>query len=129
MVIRYLSAERIVDINRQLLAATGGLFGVRDRDRIEYLASIVQDDDKFPSLWDKAAMHLHRIARSQAFLDGNKRTALEAAKVFLDLNGRHFKPPTPAWTVRYMLAVAQYQKSPEQVRVWLKRHSRKKGQK
>ena len=70
-------------MNRQLLAATGGLFGVRDRDRIEYL----------------------------------------------DLNGRHFKPPTPAWTVRYMLAVAQYQKSPEQVRGWLKRHSRKEGQK
>lgn len=47
------SAERIVDINRQLLAATGGLFGVRDRDRIEYLASIVQDDDKSHPLWDR----------------------------------------------------------------------------
>jgi prophage maintenance system killer protein len=54
-----------------------GFFGVRDRDRIEYLAAIVQDDDRFPTLWDKAAMYLHRLAISQAFIDGNKRTALE----------------------------------------------------
>ncbi len=78
----------------------------------------------FPTLWDKAAMYLHRIASSQAFADGNKRTALEAADIFLDLNGYDFQPPGPGWTVRYMLAVAQHQKTRHQVRDWLRRRSR-----
>ena len=122
--IRYLTTEQLVDMNRRLLDATGGfVFAVRDRHRIEYVTGIVQDDDRFPSLWDKAALYLHRIACSQAFADGNKRTALEAADVFLGMNGYDFRPPSPGWTVRYMLAVAQSQKNREQVRGWLKRRS------
>lgn len=134
--IRYLTTEQIIDMNRRLLKATGGLIfavrdgdriehiaPVRDRDRIEYVTAIVQDDDKFPTLWDKAALYLHRLARSQAFADGNKRTALEAADVFLGLNGYDFRSPSAGWTVRYMLAVAQNRKSQEQVRNWLRRRS------
>ncbi len=34
-----------------------------------------------------AAAYLFHIAHSQAFVDGNKRTGLVAALVFLDLNG------------------------------------------
>lgn len=122
--IRYLTTQQIIDMNRRLLDATGGfIFAVRDRHRIEYVTGIVQHDDNFPTLWDKAAMYLHRLARSQAFADGNKRTALEAADVFLDMNGYDFRPPSPGWTVRYMLAVAQNQKSREQVSGWLRRRS------
>lgn len=128
MVIRYLTTEQIIDIDRRSLAATGGLFGIRDIDRIEYLVAIVQDDRMFPTLWDKAAMYLHRLARSQAFIDGNKRTALQAADVFLDLNGYAFRPPSAAWTVRFMLAVAQNQKTLAQVKRWLRRRSARKPQ-
>ena len=126
MVGRYLTAEQIVETNRRLLAATGGFFGVRDRHRIEYLVEIVREDDMFPSVWDKAAMYLHRLANSQAFIDGNKRTALEVADTFLDENGYEFDPPSPAWTVRYMLAVARNEKSRERVRDWLQRRSARK---
>ena len=34
-----------------------------------------------------AAAYLFHIAQNQAFVDGNKRTGLAAALVFLDLNG------------------------------------------
>ena len=122
--IRYLTAQQIIDMNRRLLDATGGfIFAVRDRHRIDYVTGIVQDHNRFPTLWDKAAMYLHRIACSQAFADGNKRTALEAADVFLGMNGYEFRPPSAGWTVRYMLAVAQNQKTREQVRGWLRRRS------
>jgi hypothetical protein len=62
-------------MNRRLLDATGGrfLFGVRDIDRIEYLTAIVQDSATLPKIWDKAAMYLHRLARSQAFIDVKTR--------------------------------------------------------
>lgn len=35
----------------------------------------------------KAAYYLQKITRKHLFADGNKRTAFEAAKVFLILNG------------------------------------------
>jgi death-on-curing protein len=35
----------------------------------------------------QAAVLAHGIARSQSFIDGNKRTALAAMLVFLELNG------------------------------------------
>ena len=119
---RFLTADEIIDLNRRV-NSPGGLFVVRDRHRVEYLVEIVQDDSLFPTVWDKAAMYLHRLATSQAFVDGNKRTALESADVFLELNGHVFQHPGVSWTVKYMLAIAQGKKTREQVGRWLRRHS------
>ena len=38
-------------------------------------------------LFEMAAAYAFHLAESQAFLDGNKRTGLAAAYVFLELNG------------------------------------------
>jgi len=121
--VRYLTVDEVIELNRRVVTSAGGLFSVRDRHRIEYLVEIVQDDDRFPVVWDKAAMYVHRIACSQAFLDGNKRTALEAGDVFLTYNGHNFRHPGVVWTVRYMLAVAKNEKTLRQVKNWLRRHS------
>jgi death-on-curing protein len=44
-------------------------------------------EDAYPTLWDKAAALLHSVARNDAFIDGNKRTAWASAWAFLRLNG------------------------------------------
>lgn len=44
-------------------------------------------DDLFPTLVEKAAVMLHGIATSHAFLDGNKRTGWTACVTFLGMNG------------------------------------------
>lgn len=41
----------------------------------------------YPTLADKAAALLHGIARNHALVDGNKRLAWAAARVFLLMNG------------------------------------------
>jgi death-on-curing protein len=38
-------------------------------------------------MFEMAAAYAFHIAENQPFLDGNKRTALNAALVFLDING------------------------------------------
>lgn len=43
--------------------------------------------DAYPMLLDKAAALLHSLARNDALVDGNKRTAWAAAWAFLRLNG------------------------------------------
>ncbi len=44
--------------------------------------------DAYPSFPEKAAALLHSIARNHALVDGNKRLAWSAARVFCLLNGR-----------------------------------------
>ncbi|GGY76851.1 hypothetical protein CP967_11705 [Streptomyces nitrosporeus] len=41
----------------------------------------------YPTLHDKAAALLHSVARNHALIDGNKRTAWLAMRVFLRFNG------------------------------------------
>lgn len=108
-------------MNRRLLEATGGgLFGVRDSHRLAYLVEIVQDDQLFPTLLDKSAMHLQRLAVSQAFIDGNKRTALTSTVVFLGLNGYLLSEPSQAKVEKFMVEVALKKRSLTQIRSWLR---------
>ncbi len=44
-------------------------------------------------MFDVAASYAFHLAESQAFVDGNKRTAVAAALVFLARNGFYSQPP------------------------------------
>lgn len=48
----------------------------------------------FPSIYEKAAVLMHELIKLHPFLDGNKRTGLLAAILFLDRNGRLFRRNT-----------------------------------
>jgi death-on-curing protein len=48
----------------------------------------VYGEDAYPSLADKAAALMHSIARNHALVDGNKRLAWSATRVFCLVNGR-----------------------------------------
>ncbi|MGW9213979.1 type II toxin-antitoxin system death-on-curing family toxin [Embleya sp. NPDC055664] len=48
--------------------------------------------DAYPDPWSKAAALLHSIVANHPFLDGNKRTGLVAAVVFLEYNGIDVHP-------------------------------------
>ena len=45
-------------------------------------------DDAYPTFEDKAAALLHSLVRNHALVDGNKRMAWSATRVFCLLNGR-----------------------------------------
>jgi death on curing protein len=47
-------------------------------------------------LFDIAATYAFHIAESQAFFDGNKRTAITTALTFLELNGAYAPPDQDA---------------------------------
>lgn len=44
-------------------------------------------------MFDVAASYAFHLAEAQAFLDGNKRTGVATALVFLALNGVYAQPP------------------------------------
>ena len=45
-------------------------------------------DDAYPTFAEKAAALMHSLARNHALVDGNKRLAWAATRVFCLLNGR-----------------------------------------
>ncbi|HFD38582.1 MAG TPA: type II toxin-antitoxin system death-on-curing family toxin, partial [Anaerolineae bacterium] len=47
--------------------------------------------DAYPDLVSKAAALLHSLVMNHAFVDGNKRTAVLATLVFVDLNGHRIR--------------------------------------
>lgn len=64
--------------------------------------------DAYPDIYLKAAALLHSLAANHAFVDGNKRTAINSAIVFLDLNGHPLTTPADAdKMVNLTLAAAQ----------------------
>jgi death on curing protein len=73
------------------LEAYGGASGVRDQNALQSaVASPAQTFDGnflYESLAAMASAYWFGISENQAFVDGNKRTAIIACEVFLNYNG------------------------------------------
>lgn len=86
---KWLSAAAILAIHERLIAEHGGATGLRDERLLESaLASPLNhlayaDADIF----GLAAADATALTRNHPFHDGNKRVALTAAGVFLEMNG------------------------------------------
>ena len=89
---RYLSAQQVLFIHARLTDETGGDHLLRD---VGLLASAVARPraafagaELYPSLDAKAAALMQSLILNHPFLDGNKRTGITAAALFLLGNGR-----------------------------------------
>lgn len=124
---QYLSAADILAIHDRIIEETGGMLGVREANLLQSIAQRPKTAfggvEQFPDIFTKAAVYLESIATYHVFLDGNKRTALSAAAVFLHMNGFSASFPT-AVTEHFMLAAAQRHRSLEDIAAWLKKHSK-----
>ena len=87
----FLSVEEVLDLHNDQLRIFGGAAGLRDRNALESAVAVPPStfDGAFlhDDLFHMAAAYAFHLAENQPFLDGNKRTALNAALVFLDING------------------------------------------
>jgi death-on-curing protein len=75
----------------------GGSYGVRDPQLLSSAlampAASFQVKYLHRDLYDQAAAYAFHICQNHPFLDGNKRTALASALVFLSLNGVELDDP------------------------------------
>lgn len=87
----YISLDVVLEIHRRQLSDFCGAEGIRNRPGLESAVETPKasfdGEDLYPTLFDKAAAYAFHIAESQVFVDGNKRTALDAALTFLAING------------------------------------------
>ena len=81
--------ELALAVHQILIAEHGGLAGLRDRDLLESALTRprqLYSYEEAESIPELAAAYCYGIARNHPFVDGNKRSALTLAGVFLDIN-------------------------------------------
>ena len=87
----YLTAQQVLFIHSRLIGTTGGEHGIRDLGLMESAVARPQAAfdgvDLYPDLFLKAAALMESLAQNHPFIDGNKRTAITAASMFLVQNG------------------------------------------
>jgi death on curing protein len=90
-VIIFLELSDVLKIHEQQLEAFGGIHGIRDAGLLESAVATPQatfgGEYLHNDLFEMSAAYAFHISENQPFLDGNKRTALTSALVFLDING------------------------------------------
>ncbi len=87
----FLTVADVLEIHESQLERFGGGAGIRDLGILE--SAVAQPKASLGGeyvhgdIFEMAAAYLFHIVNNHAFIDGNKRTGLLAALVFLDTNG------------------------------------------
>jgi death-on-curing protein len=129
-VIRYLTPEQVLFLHSRLIQETGGAHGVRD---LSMLLSALgrpkatfDGNELYNDVFNKCAALFDSLIRDHPFLDGNKRTAITAAGLFLHLNSFSLTV-TNEEMVLFTLACAQSPKKLDEITLWFQKHSKKVG--
>ena len=87
----HLTIEIVREIHDEAVKIFGGLHGIRDEALLASAVFAPQSSfggkSPYVDLIEVATAYLFYLGRNHPFLDGNKRTAMAAAVVFLRLNG------------------------------------------
>ena len=124
---KFLTLDDVELIHMQIIDASGGSQGVRDRGRVESaLASMRQEvfgKALYPTIFDKAAVLLRGIIADHPFVDGNKRTGIMVALVLLNLNGKDTSKLADKDYEDFAVKIAVERISVEDIANWLKTHT------
>jgi death-on-curing protein len=120
----WIDLDVVLAIHEEQLAEHGGRSGVRDRGLLE--SAVARPRNQFShgvvSVARLAASYAFGISRNHPFLDGNKRTSLVVAELFLQLNGLDFSA-TDAECVTVFLRLAAGDLTEAQLADWIAANS------
>ena len=123
---RYLLAEEILQIHSIVIDESGGSHGVRERGMIASLEELPRQaafgNELYPTPFLKAAVYVRNIIFSHPFIDGNKRTAMSAGNVFLELNGYRIVVKKGG-IEKQALAIVEKHQSLEEIAAWLEKNT------
>lgn len=125
--ILYLSIIHVLVIHDQMIKQFGGSQGIRDLELVESAIGRPQatfdGNDLYKTIFEKGAALLQSLLKNHPFVDGNKRTALTAAGIFLELN-KYKLINDHDNEVNFALRVDNEHLTIEQIAEWLKNHSK-----
>ena len=105
----HLTVNIVREIHVEAIKSFGGLEGVRDENLLASAVLTPQSSfggkSPYADVIEVAAAYLFYLCGNHPFFDGNKRTAMMAAIVFLRLNGIEPAPDSDKWE-EFVLDVA-----------------------
>jgi len=123
----YLTPEQVLFLHSRLITETGGHHGIRDLGML--LSALgrpqasFESQDLYPGLFQKTAALMDSLIHNHPFVDGNKRSAITAAALFLRINGYRLIIANEEM-VRFCMACAQSQQTLSEMASWFEQHSR-----
>ena len=123
---KYFTVEEIDLIHLQIIDASGGLQGIRDIGRLESVVAGQTQDvfgaELYSTLFQKAAALMKGIIADRAFVDGNKRTGVMLALIFLERNGVKTKVSDET-LADFAVRVAVEHLGVDEIAAWLERYT------
>ena len=125
-----LTVPDVEEINRRMIAHFGGIFfdgddNLANRGSLEYVLDEIHGSlygqELYPDVFQKAGLIAWRIIIGHIFHDGNKRTAMESCRLFLELNGYILKMDMEV--VDVAIRIATHEIEFDQFITWLKSRS------
>lgn len=84
----YINLSQAIEVHDLALDKGGGGFpGIKDQGQLESILEHIQNDLYYPTFEEKLTHLLFSIIKFHIFFDGNKRSAIALATLFLNLNG------------------------------------------
>ena len=130
VVIHYPTYEAVIEAHKRIVKASGGTAGVLSTSNLQYIIDTVEDIGKgseLDKLISKTAYILYNIVTLHPFVDGNKRTAFEAAKAFLQLNGEDFEAGEDE-SFNTLISVAKGELDVKDVEAWMRKHLKQRSE-
>jgi death on curing protein len=122
--LRWLTVSEVTRIHDRMILTFGGELGTLDEGKIASALdrarhSVVYGIDPFPTILHKAASIMHGILLYHPFADGQKRTGISSAFIFLGLNGYSLWSRDPPDEVHFAVRVAKGEFEVEDITRWL----------
>lgn len=125
--VEYISFDAMLELHEEIIKESGGAEGVLYEASLQHLVLYLEEDfditDK-EDIFMASAIILKSIITQHPFIDGNKRTGLASADVFLIDNGYDLGIKAEE-SVDFCLSVARGDKNIDEIKHWLKKHTKK----
>ena len=122
---KYLTPEQILFLHARLIDETGGRHGLRELGLLESAArprATFGGEDLYPDLFSQAAALMDSLIRNHPFVDGNKRTGITAAGLFLRRNGYRLTAKNSD-LLSITMKIAKSQSDLEELIIWFRENS------
>ena len=121
---QHLTVDQVLEIHAAAIAMFGGSNGLREPTLLQSAVAAPQSSfggvSTFSDSVEVAAAYLYYLCSNHPFVDGNKRVALGACLVFLQINGYKTAPDSEDWE-NLTLAVAASLLSRDEITVTLRK--------
>lgn len=117
----------MIEIHKEIIQESGGEEGILYRGELEFISDFLKNDLDLKAkkdLFKGTTKLVYWIISGHPFIDGNKRSGLQCADVFLRKNGYYLEIDVEEG-VEFALKVAKNEMSLDEIRTWIKKNARK----